>query len=154
MIGNLLITNILEQNQKVREVYLPQGSSWYDYYTGEVYDGGQTIFLNVDIESIPIFVREGTIMPINKAKSGFNDFDKKIVYKVFPAISFDKTEHNIYIDDGETNGYLDGDSGNLLIKLTSKDSVLNVDWQYKGSDKFKISNLQVINMNKDLEYNA
>ncbi|MGQ4002639.1 glycoside hydrolase family 31 protein [Francisellaceae bacterium CB299] len=154
MIGNLLIANILEQNQKVREVYLPQGSSWYDYYTGEVYDGGQTIFLNVDIESIPIFVREGTIMPINKAKSGFNDFDKKIVYKVFPAISFDKTEHNIYIDDGETNGYLDGDSGNLLIKLTSKDSVLNVDWQYKGSDKFKISNLQVINMNKDLEYNA
>ncbi|BCD90622.1 hypothetical protein fh0823_07610 [Francisella halioticida] len=79
MIGDLLIANILEKHQRVREIYLPESTNWYDYYTGEVYEGGRTINLNVNIQSIPIFVREGSVIVINKSKAQFNDFEQDLV---------------------------------------------------------------------------
>ena len=43
---------------KVREVYLPQGCRWKDYWTGEIYEGGQSILADAPLEKIPVMVRE------------------------------------------------------------------------------------------------
>ncbi|MCI8372142.1 MAG: glycoside hydrolase [Lachnospiraceae bacterium] len=48
-----------------REVYLPQGSHWYDYETHQWYEGGQTITKIATIDTIPVYVREGAIIPID-----------------------------------------------------------------------------------------
>ena len=45
-------------------VYLPAGTKWYDYETLKMYDGGQEIEREVNIKSIPLFVKAGTILPI------------------------------------------------------------------------------------------
>ncbi|WP_150465130.1 TIM-barrel domain-containing protein [Francisella sp. SYW-2] len=154
MIGNLLVANILDKNQRVREIYLPKGSSWYDYYTGEVYEGGKTVSLNIDIESIPIFVKEGSVITINKCKAKFNNFGQDIVYKIYPSLSEEATQHQIYLDDGESTKYLDNECGFLNIQITNRNDKLNINWQYEGHDNFKVTHPQIINMNKDLEYNA
>lgn len=49
---------------KSTKVYLPAGTRWYDYETLKLYDGGQEIERTVDISSIPLFVREGSILPV------------------------------------------------------------------------------------------
>ncbi len=49
---------------KSEEVYLPNGSDWIDFWSGEKYDGGQKIFIEVPIDIIPLFVKTGSIIPI------------------------------------------------------------------------------------------
>ena len=49
---------------KSTKVYLPAGTRWYDYETLQQYDGGQEIERSVNIKSIPLYVKAGSIMPI------------------------------------------------------------------------------------------
>ncbi|MDR3717463.1 MAG: glycoside hydrolase family 31 protein, partial [Bryobacteraceae bacterium] len=46
-----------------RDVYLPEGE-WYDYWTGQRYDGKQQIKVAAPLEQIPIFVKSGTLLPL------------------------------------------------------------------------------------------
>ena len=45
-------------------LYLPAGTGWYDFETMEKFDGGQEIERPVNIKSIPLYVKAGTILPI------------------------------------------------------------------------------------------
>jgi alpha-D-xyloside xylohydrolase len=49
---------------KTTKVYLPAGTVWYDFETMQQYDGGQEIEREVNIKSIPLFVKAGSIIPI------------------------------------------------------------------------------------------
>ena len=49
---------------KSTKVYLPAGTKWYDFETMKLYNGGQEIEREVNIKSIPLFVKAGTILPI------------------------------------------------------------------------------------------
>ena len=49
---------------KNEEVYLPKGTDWIDFWTGEKYNGGQTINKAAPIDIIPLFVKAGSIIPI------------------------------------------------------------------------------------------
>lgn len=54
----------LEGVTKKRPVYLPVGVDWYDFWTGRCYAGGQTIQANAELDTIPLFVRAGSIVPL------------------------------------------------------------------------------------------
>ena len=47
-----------------RELYLPAGVDWYDFWTGSKYHGGQTLKKEAPVDIIPLYVRAGTILPI------------------------------------------------------------------------------------------
>lgn len=57
--GSVKLTGV----DKVRKVYLPEGNGWYDFYTNTYYEGGQWITVEAAIEKMPLFVKEGTILP-------------------------------------------------------------------------------------------
>lgn len=50
--------------EKEKEVYLPKGTEWYDFWTGEKKMGGQTILKKVPLNIIPLYVKAGSIIPI------------------------------------------------------------------------------------------
>lgn len=50
--------------EKVRQVYLPEGKTWFDFWTGKNYDGNQTITADAPIEIMPLFVPAGSIIPM------------------------------------------------------------------------------------------
>ena len=52
--------------KKERQVYLPKGSKWYDFATGEIYDGGQTVAIEAPINKMPIMVKAGSIIPFSE----------------------------------------------------------------------------------------
>jgi alpha-D-xyloside xylohydrolase len=54
----------VEERKKTRSVYLPAGSGWVDFWTGKTYLGGQTIVADAPIDKIPLFVKEGSIVPM------------------------------------------------------------------------------------------
>lgn len=50
--------------KKTSTVYLPAGSGWYDFWTNETFDGGNKISKETSIDIIPLFIKEGSILPI------------------------------------------------------------------------------------------
>jgi alpha-D-xyloside xylohydrolase len=49
---------------RTRELYLPNGTDWYDFWTGKKYSGGQTVNKETPIDIIPLFVKAGSILPL------------------------------------------------------------------------------------------
>ena len=91
----LLVSPVTEAGVSTWNTYLPKTQGgWYDYHTGQHYDGGQTVTTSVTLSSIPVFVRAGSIIPI----AG----DEVLVYPGADA-SF-----TLYEDDGTTMDYLRG----------------------------------------------
>ncbi len=64
MVGDvLLIAPVLTEGAENRRVYLPKGTNWYDYWTGEYFFGGQTLVVETPLAHIPMFIRAGSVLP-------------------------------------------------------------------------------------------
>jgi alpha-D-xyloside xylohydrolase len=59
----LLINPVIEYRIQKRTVYLPGGAGWYELKSGEYFPGGKTISVDAPYTEIPIFVKEGSIIP-------------------------------------------------------------------------------------------
>jgi len=60
----LLISPVTEYKATSRTVYLPASANWFDFYTGKYYSGGQTITADAPLTRIPVFVKQGSILPV------------------------------------------------------------------------------------------
>jgi alpha-glucosidase (family GH31 glycosyl hydrolase) len=56
---DLLVSPVWEKGKRSQQVYLPTGNKWRDAWSGKLFDGGQTITVNVELHQIPLFVRVG-----------------------------------------------------------------------------------------------
>ncbi len=102
-----LVAPVTEQGVTHRMVYLPAGADWYNYWTNEVIHGGQTIKVDAPIDTLPLFVRAGSIIPTGSpvdSTSQKQDIAKILVY---PGRDADFT---LYSDDGLTYAYEHGES--------------------------------------------
>ena len=55
---DVLVAPVMERGQKTKEVYLPKGSTWTNPWTGENYEGGQTVTVETPLEQIPLFTKD------------------------------------------------------------------------------------------------
>src|SRR5271157_1888897 len=55
---------VVEPREKTRSVYLPAGSSWIDFWTGEKLEGGRSVAADAPIEKIPLMIKAGSILPM------------------------------------------------------------------------------------------
>ena len=58
-----LVAPVTEYKARHRPVYLPSRTTWYDFWTGAALSGGQTINAPAPYDSLPLFVRAGSIIP-------------------------------------------------------------------------------------------
>ncbi|NMB01263.1 MAG: hypothetical protein GX971_07070 [Firmicutes bacterium] len=65
---NLLVAPITEEGAKSRTIYLPAGT-WHDLFQGGTIEGGRTIEYTCPLDRIPVFVRDGSALPVNLAPS-------------------------------------------------------------------------------------
>jgi alpha-D-xyloside xylohydrolase len=65
MFGPFMLVNpVYEYTARTRNVYLPATTGWYDFATGKHYTGGQTINAAAPYTNIPLFIKEGAILPV------------------------------------------------------------------------------------------
>ncbi len=103
---SLLVAPVLEQGATTREVYLPAGTDWYNYWTNERVHGGQTITVAAPIDTIPLFVRAGSILPLGAPVESTHDHQQIEKIKVYPGAD---STFTLYNDDGTTYAYEKGD---------------------------------------------
>ena len=86
--------------------YLPKGAIWYDFWTGQRYQGGQTITLQTCFNRVPMFVRAGSILPLGPEMQyvGEKAWDH-LELRVYPGADGSFT---LYEDEGDNYNYEQG----------------------------------------------
>ncbi|RXS98106.1 TIM-barrel domain-containing protein [Silvibacterium dinghuense] len=125
-----LVAPVLEQGQTVRPVYLPAGTDWYDYWTHKRYVGGQTIMVNAPIDTLPLFVRAGSIVPLGSEILSTQQKQTVTKLLVFPGAD---TSFTLYDDDGTTYGYEKGKSQITELVWNDKTRQLTKDGKSVGA---------------------
>ncbi|MCP4179413.1 MAG: DUF4968 domain-containing protein [bacterium] len=147
MLGNsMLIANVVEEGADTKSVYLPKGSDWYYWYNRQKFTGGQIVELNVDITTIPLFIRDSAILPMTENFTGVN---KDVIDNLNIIIGGKDSSFTIFEDDKKTYKYLDGDCLKTDIKVKSGCQV-TIDFNKQGRFKSKVNEiiLDVINKGK------
>jgi len=98
----LLVAPVVESGATARAVYLPSGTRWFDWWTGEAFAGGQTVTRPAPYERPPLFAREGSIVALNIAEQHFGDRADTRAFAIFP-LTEGTFSAAIFDDDGESN---------------------------------------------------
>jgi alpha-D-xyloside xylohydrolase len=88
-----------------RDVYLPAGTDWYNYWTNEKHAGGQTIRVAAPIDTIPLFVRAGSVIPFGAPIQNTSTAQALSEVRVYPGKD---AEFLLYDDDGVSYDYEKG----------------------------------------------
>lgn len=107
MVGaDLLAAPILRPAQTSRVVYLPAGT-WYDFWTGSKVEGGTTIHVDAPLESVPVFVRAGAVIPLGPEMNYVGEKTSPLTFRIYPEPR-GRAELALYEDDGVSQAYLNG----------------------------------------------
>jgi alpha-D-xyloside xylohydrolase len=109
-----LVAPVTDQGATSRQVYLPAGTDWYNFWTNELVKGGQTITAQAPIDTIPLFVRAGSIIPLGAPVESTHQVQAIAAVRVYPGADSNFT---LFSDDGTTYAYEKG-----------KDSITHLHW--------------------------
>jgi alpha-D-xyloside xylohydrolase len=132
-----LVAPVTEQGATSRAVYLPAGTDWYNYWTNERLHGGQAIHVAAPIDTLPLFVRAGSILPLGEAIESTNQTQAIAKVRVYAGADGDFT---LYQDDGKTYAYEKGDSS--ITRLHWDDSAQKL--SHDGFSAWKTSDEQIL----------
>lgn len=115
----------LEGVEKMRPVYLPAGSDWYDFWTGKRYAGGKTISADAPLEIMPLYVRSGSIVPIGPQIQFTGDQpDAPTELRVYPGRDGSFT---LYEDEGDNYNYEQGSFTTIRMEWNDNTRQLTLD---------------------------
>jgi alpha-glucosidase/alpha-D-xyloside xylohydrolase len=114
---DVLVSPVVEKGATTRRVYLPKGE-WFDYWTEERLQGGREIERQVDLETMPLHVRVGAILPLGPLKEYVEQqVSDPMTVVVYPGADGAFT---MYEDDGRSFDYRKGEF--MRIALTWRDA--------------------------------
>jgi len=103
---NLLVAPVVEKGATTRKIYLPRGA-WYDFWNGERIEGGREISRQVDLETMPIYTRAGSIVPMGPVRQYVSEtVEGPLTVTIFPGAD---AEFLLYEDDGKSFAYRQGE---------------------------------------------
>jgi alpha-glucosidase/alpha-D-xyloside xylohydrolase len=120
---SLLVAPVVEQGATSRSVYLPRGD-WFDFWTGERIEGGREINRKVDLETMPLYVRAGTILPLGPVKQFTEEkVDQPLSISIYPGAN---TSFLLYEDDGISFNYRKGEWMGMQLDWNDSRRILTI----------------------------
>ena len=109
---------------KTATKYLPKGASWYDFWTGKRYQGGQTVTMETQLNRVPMFVRAGSIVPMGPVMQyvGEKKWDN-LELRVYPGADATFT---LYEDEGDNYNYEKGIYATVSISWSERTRTLTI----------------------------
>ena len=104
--------------------YLPKGTTWYDFWTGKRYKGGQSVTLETQLNRVPMFVRAGSIVPMGPEMQyvGEKSWDQ-LELRVYPGAD---GQFVLYEDEGDGYNYEKGAYSTINIKWNERTRTLTI----------------------------
>ncbi len=145
---DFLVTPIVNANQTEAEVYFPNNSNWFNFYTNEKVEGGQTLSVKTEAHYIPTYVRGGAFIATAKPMQSTveyngNTFD---LHYYFDA-SVTESERTLYNDDGETKNAFEKENYEILefeAETTTKNLELEFEAETGTNYKTTTKNIDVV----------
>jgi alpha-D-xyloside xylohydrolase len=129
----LMVCPVTAAKVTYRNVYLPMGADWYDFWTGRKYSGGQTIPAPTPMDKMPLFVKAGVILPIGpEIQYAAEKPEGPVELRIYPGA--DGT-FNLYEDENDNYNYESGKYAITPIIYNGADKTLTLSdrkGQYPG----------------------
>ncbi len=127
----ILVCPIQEPNAQGRRMYIPRGR-WYDFWTDEVVEGGKEKWVAADLDKIPIFIKEGAIIPKYPVQQYVGE--KKIEKLVLDTYFKEGIENSMVYEDGQDGyDYTKGRYSLRSFKLQGKANSLSIQQHKDGT---------------------
>lgn len=136
----------LSNIQKTKDVYLPKGTWWFDFWTNTMHEGGQTLTCTATLDMMPLFVKAGSIIPVSEplmyADEKKGEISEIIIY------SGKDGEFTLYNDEGDNYSYEKGNFSAVNLRYNDKEKTLTFG---KVCGKFKYQQNYIIKLIKNGE---
>lgn len=110
---------------RTTKVYLPRGTAWYAYADGKKYAGGREVPVPTTIKTIPLFVREGSIIPIGPEMQYTSEKKwDELELRLYPGRDASFT---LYEDEGDGYGYEDGRYSEIVFHWKERSQTLTIE---------------------------
>jgi alpha-glucosidase (family GH31 glycosyl hydrolase) len=120
---DILVAPVCEEAATSRQIYLPRGD-WYDFWTNERLAGGREISREVDLETLPLFVRAGAILPMGPVKQYTGEkVDGPLSMTIYPGAD---GSFLLYEDDGKSFDYRRGEWMGIQMKWDNSRRALSL----------------------------
>src|SRR5690606_34066472 len=107
MAGEYLLVAPMFAGESSRKVILPKGN-WYDFYTGGLVGNGEVITVTPGLDKIPVFVKDGGIVPMMDARLHAPEAGEKVALEI-RHYGEKPGYYRLYDDDGESYNYENGE---------------------------------------------
>jgi alpha-D-xyloside xylohydrolase len=125
--------------------YLPKGAAWYDFWTNQRHEGGQSVVRDVPLDIVPLYVRAGAILPMGPVlQYATEQPDAPYEIRIYPGADGSFT---LYEDDNETYAYEKGQSARVELGWNDKARTLAISarkGRFPGMAKGRTLNLVLV----------
>lgn len=129
-----------------QDVYLPKGTKWFDFWTGEMLNGGQMVTKEVPIDIIPLYVRAGSIVPFGpKVQYSTEKKWNNLEIRIYPGAD---GEFVLYEDENDNYNYEKGAYSTIKFTWDDANRTLNIadrEGTFPGMLKSRKFNIVVVN---------
>jgi alpha-glucosidase/alpha-D-xyloside xylohydrolase len=126
---SVLVAPVIEPRATRRKTYLPHGV-WWDYWNNVRLDGGSDVTREVNLETIPLYVKAGAIVPIGPVKQHTGEVSSEpVVLRVYPGAEGAMT---LYEDDGVSFDYQKGAFTRIVCSWNDASRTLSLKADAKG----------------------
>ncbi len=139
---NLLICPISKPDVTGRKMYLPKGK-WFNFFTQEELSGGNEIWVDVQPDTFPLFVKAGAIIPMVPVAQSTVAIDRKEI-QLHAYFSESRCHSEFYEDDGEGYGYRKGDFSIKRFSVFGNKKQMRIIQNKFGNFKTAYSEYQII----------
>jgi alpha-D-xyloside xylohydrolase len=121
---DFLVCPVTEAGATSRQVYLPEGCRWFDFRTGKEFDGGQEITADAPIETMPLFVKAGSIIPMGPVVQFSTEKPADpIELRVYPGADATFT---LYEDENDNLNYRNGQYQKITFRYNDSEKTLMI----------------------------
>ncbi|MEJ2567324.1 MAG: glycoside hydrolase family 31 protein, partial [candidate division WOR-3 bacterium] len=120
---SILVAPIVEPGVNEWNVYLPKSATWYDFWSGKRFDGGQTIKTNAPLDKIPLFIKAGSIIPMGPFIQYSTEKSNPVEIRIYPGAD---GEFTLYEDENDNYNYEKGFYSTIEFKWDDATNTLNI----------------------------
>lgn len=145
---NLMACPVYTYKATSRDVYFPANTNWYNFETQEYITGGKTVKVSAPYERIPLYVKEGAILPMGKDIQTTKETQSDLTIKVYTGKN---GEFSLYEDEGANYNYEKDAYSFIKFSYDEASRTLTIDdikGQYPGMPKERTFKIEWISKDK------
>ena len=113
----------MDSTSYLRKVYLPKNTDWFDFWTGKKYSGGQQVEADASYETMPLFVKAGSIIPFGPFIQYSTEKSDPIEIRIYPGAD---GEFTLYEDENDNYNYEKGIYSLITFKWDDTKNILTI----------------------------